>query len=59
MGNEPNDICGIVTVGDDAWAVVGLNGVKLKTGGTVDEEAEGGGGGDEATPVGGACAKMI
>jgi hypothetical protein len=38
---------------------VGLNGVKLKTGGTVDEEAEGGGGGDEATPVGGACAKMI
>lgn len=42
MGNEPNDICGIVIEGDDedAWVVDKLNGVKFKTGGIFDDEVE-------------------
>ncbi len=63
MGNEPNGICGIFTDDGGTWAVVGLNGVKLKTGGAVDEAGGGGGGEDAAdegggfTPAGGAWAK--
>ncbi len=63
MGNEPNGICGIVTEGGGVWAVVKLDGVKLKTGGggVDDEEAEAEGGADEGggmTPAGGTWPKM-
>lgn len=45
IGNDPNGICGIVIVGveADAWAVGGLNGVKLKTGAVAEAEEEDGG----------------